>query len=180
VFYDTYWRLIYNTAIASDLTDAEACDVVQETVISVMKEMPNFRYDTQKGSFKTWLLKLTKWRIIDQVRRRQREIMDINSLSRPSDETDAIERITDPVSEDLEAKWDQEFEENLVEAALERVKRRVDPKQYQLFDLYMLKEWTVLKIAKTMNVNPGLVYLSKHKIKRLLKKEITHLRTKIV
>jgi len=56
-FFDTYWRLIYHTAVKAGLTDAEAEDVVQETVISVMKSMPTFEYDSQNGSFKSWLLR---------------------------------------------------------------------------------------------------------------------------
>ncbi len=74
VFFDTYWRLIYHTAVKAGLTDAEAQDAVQETVISVMKSMPTFEYDSQNGSFKSWLLRLTSWRITDQLRKRQRGI----------------------------------------------------------------------------------------------------------
>src|SRR2546430_13418551 len=70
VFFETYWKLIYNAAIKAGLTDAEAQDVVQETVISVSKSMPSFEYDAVGGSFKSWLLKLTAWRIVDQKRRR--------------------------------------------------------------------------------------------------------------
>src|SRR3954468_4303295 len=59
VFFDTYWKLIYHAAMKAGLTEAEAQDVVQETVISVLKSMETFRYDPEKGSFKTWLLRLT-------------------------------------------------------------------------------------------------------------------------
>ena len=33
VFFDTYWRLIYSVAARSGLTESEAQDVVQETII---------------------------------------------------------------------------------------------------------------------------------------------------
>src|SRR3954453_22160611 len=74
VFFDTYWRLIYSAAVKAGLSDAEAQDVVQETVISVLKSMPGFEYNAGKGSFKGWLLRLTNWRIGDQIRKRQRGI----------------------------------------------------------------------------------------------------------
>src|SRR5258705_5904182 len=74
VFFDTYWRLIYSAAMKAGLSDVEAQDVVQETVISVFKSMPGFDYDPGKGSFKSWLLRLTSWRIVDQLRKRQRGI----------------------------------------------------------------------------------------------------------
>src|SRR5579863_484913 len=72
IFFDTYWRLIYGTAVKAGLSDAEAQDVVQETIVSVLKSMPKFKYDSSKGSFKSWLLNLTKWRIVDHLRRRKK------------------------------------------------------------------------------------------------------------
>ena len=33
-FFDTYWRLIYTTALGAGLTDVEAQEVVQETLIN--------------------------------------------------------------------------------------------------------------------------------------------------
>src|ERR1044071_7026683 len=70
-FFDTYWKLIYGVARKSGLSDAEAQDVVQETLISVAKHIPSFKYDPAIGSFKTWLLNMTRWRIIGQFRKRQ-------------------------------------------------------------------------------------------------------------
>ena len=116
VFFETYWKLIYNAAIKAGLTDAEAQDVVQETVISVSKSMPSFEYDAVGGSFKSWLLKLTAWRIVDQKRRR-----DVRPAQRRSDSTTrtaTVERIADPAESDLEAIWNEEWEKNLMNAAI--------------------------------------------------------------
>jgi len=44
-FFETYWRLLYNVARKSGLADAEAQDVVQDTVIAVARKMPGFHYD---------------------------------------------------------------------------------------------------------------------------------------
>ena len=38
-FFDTYWRLIHGLAIKAGLNDAEAQEVVQETIIAVAKQM---------------------------------------------------------------------------------------------------------------------------------------------
>src|SRR5881397_1239133 len=67
-FFTTYWKLIFITARKSGLTQAEAEDVVQETVICVCKRIPKFKYDRRTGTFKSWLLRLTYWRIQDQFR----------------------------------------------------------------------------------------------------------------
>src|SRR6267143_6364892 len=62
-FFDTYWKLIYGVAIKAGLSDAEAEEVVQETVITVAKKIGDFKADPAHGSFKGWLLKITQWRI---------------------------------------------------------------------------------------------------------------------
>ena len=67
-FFETYWRLIYGVARKGGLTDAEAQDVVQETVITVAKNIT--KYEREAGSFKGWLLHITRWRIADQFRKR--------------------------------------------------------------------------------------------------------------
>lgn len=54
-FFDTYWKLIYAVAIKAGLSNAEAHDVVQETVVGVAKQMRVGGYDRDKGSFKNWL-----------------------------------------------------------------------------------------------------------------------------
>src|SRR6266487_2566728 len=70
-FFDTYWKLIYSAARKSGLTDAEAQEVVQETVITVAKKIDKLKYDPAIGSFKGWLLQITRWRIVDQFRKRE-------------------------------------------------------------------------------------------------------------
>ena len=43
-------------AIKSGFSDAEAQDIVQDTIVSVAKKMRHFHYDPKIGSFKAWLL----------------------------------------------------------------------------------------------------------------------------
>ena len=173
-FFETYWKLIYSTAMRAGLSDAEAQDVVQETISSVLKTLPEFRYSTEKGSFKSWLLNLTRWRIVDQLRKRQKGIAALPGNA-TSTSTAPIERIADPAGVALDAAWDQEWESNLMEAALERVKRKVDPKQYQLFDLYVVKGWPVAKVAEVLGASRSNIYIIKHRISNLIKKEIARL-----
>jgi RNA polymerase sigma-70 factor (ECF subfamily) len=180
VFFETYWKLIYNSAIKAGLTDAEAQDVVQETVISLMKSMPRFEYNPERGSFKSWLLQLASWRARDQFRKRQRGIEYVENTDESQMESRKV--MADPLTEaaisELESEWEKEWENNLWEAAIERVKKKADHKQYQAFDLYMLRKWPVLKVAGTLKMNVGSVYLAKHRIGNLIKAEIHDLRAK--
>ncbi|PYJ97103.1 MAG: hypothetical protein DME23_17310, partial [Verrucomicrobia bacterium] len=51
-FFDTYWLLIYRVAKKAGLTDAEAQDIVQETVMAMANKLPGFIYDPKVCSFK--------------------------------------------------------------------------------------------------------------------------------
>lgn len=177
-FYDTYWRLIYSAAIHAGLTDAEAQEVVQETVISVAKTMPQFQYDPQVCSFKSWLGHLTRKRIVDQLRKRPRVHISLRAGA-DEKETSTVDRIADPASLNLDALWDREWEQNLLAAALERVKDQVSAEQYQMFDLYVLREWPAAKVARALEIGLGQVYLAKFRIRRLVKKEIERIKSRM-
>ncbi len=173
-FFDTYWKLILGVAIKSGLNQAEAEDVVQETMFSVAKRMPHFKYDPAIGSFKAWLLNLVRWRILDQLRKRGPLF-----ARHPHPEHGASAHDThpmaDPASQALERMWDEEWEKNLFEAAITVVKRRLDPQRYQIFDLYVNKGWPPEKVAHTLDIPIDHVYLAKHRITEMIKKEVKRL-----
>lgn len=170
-FFDTYWRLIYSVARRAGLTDAEAQDVVQETVITVAKNIKGFEYDGSR-SFKGWLLNTARWRITDQFRKRQRADRPQERQPHATRRTATIERIPDPNVVNVDSLWDEEWKNNLLNAAMERVKRNVKPKQYQIFDFYVIKGWPVEKVAQMLGVSRAQVYLVKHRISRAIKREI--------
>ncbi|MSU63354.1 MAG: sigma-70 family RNA polymerase sigma factor [Pedosphaera sp.] len=186
-FFELYWRLIHGLAVKCGLTEAEAQDVVQETMISVAKQMPGFKYDPAVGKFKGWLLQITRRSIADQFRKREkaafaRSSSDSTGESAQNDcgglmtadhtRTDTVERVPDPADQALEKLWDEEWRSNLLLAALERVKRRVSPKQFQMFDLYVTQQWPMDLVTSTLGVNAAQVYMAKMRVSRLMRKEL--------
>lgn len=177
-FFDTYWKLIYSAARKSGLTDSEAQEVVQETVITVAKKIEKLKYDPAIGSFKGWLLQITRWRIADQFRKRQPG--GTKSLRSIDDRlTGTIERLPDSQGDDIAALWEKEWQQTLFDAAIVRVKRKVEAKQFQIFDCYVRKEWPAQKVAEQLRVSVGQVYLARHRVSALLKKEIKALEKQI-
>jgi len=178
-FFDTYWKLIYGVAIKAGLSGVEAQEVVQETVIAVAKKIPEFKTDPAFGSFKAWLLHLTRWRIADQFRKRQRQGRAHQHRSDKTSTTSTIGKIQDPAGFELEHIWDEEWEKNLIDTAIEKVKRQSNPRHYQMFYLHVIKRQSVLQVAKSLGVSAAQVYLVKHRIGGRIKREINHLRTKL-
>src|SRR5262245_41101612 len=171
-FFNTYWKLVYGVALKAGLTGEEAQEVVQETVITVARRIPEFKYDPAVCSFKTWLLNLTRWRIIDQIRKRPPHHVPSRHGRRDSNRTATVERIADPSGPDLDAIWDEEWRQQLLDAAVQRVKNKVNPEQYPIIQLCVFKHWPAKKAASELGVSVARVYLSKHRVGVLLKKEV--------
>jgi RNA polymerase sigma-70 factor (ECF subfamily) len=173
-FFDIYWQLIYRFARKAGLTDAEAQDVVQDTLFAVAKHMPAFKYNPAVGTFKAWLLNLTRWRIVDQFRKRGPLIPHRAETEDPA-RTATIERVPDEKSPDWETLWETDWQKSVLAAAMSRVKRQLDPQKFQIFDFYVNREWPPEKVAQTFNVAVNQVYLVKNRVTEMLREEVRRL-----
>jgi len=183
-FFDIYWRLIHATALKAGLTDSEAQEVVQEVMIAAVKKMPKFTYDPGKDSLKGWLLAVTRWKVADQFRKREK-VGQPSRLPRsgetpdlPSDDTArtaTIERLPDPSGAEIDAIWDGEWRQNLLRAALDRVKRRVSPAHYEMYHVHVVQGLSPRETARALGVGTAAVYVAKHRVGRLVKAELRRL-----
>jgi RNA polymerase sigma-70 factor (ECF subfamily) len=186
-FYSTYGGLIRFFCKKAGLTDDEAEEVVQETAIGVARRLPEFTYNPKVCRFKTWLLNLTRWRIQDQLRKRRsaEKLLGRAPTSAgevASDETSrtaTVERIPDPSVPAFGAEWDEAYERSLMARALERVRGQIEERQFQIFDLYVMKGWPPQEVARTLDIGIARVYLAKHRICSALKKEIKRLEKRL-
>ena len=171
-FFETYWKLIYRAAIKAGLSEVEAQDAVQETIVTVSRRIQSFKYDPAAGSFKGWLLHTTRWRVLDQLRKRGSDSPhgDAQPLT-----NDLLAETMEPAAARLEAVWEEEWRQNLMDAALQRIKSRVQPKHYQIFELCHLKGWPARRVAKALGVNRAQVYLVRHRVGKLVRHEVARL-----
>ena len=149
--------------------------MLQETLISAAKYLKDFKYDKSR-SFKAWLLKITRSRIADQYQFRKRLP---GSSGTPKDQnetarTATIERIADS-GYDLAENWNEEWREHIQKAVLQRIRNSVKPKHYQIFDAYVIKGWSVEKVAEALGVTPDLVYQVKSRMAAAIQKEASRL-----
>jgi hypothetical protein len=91
----------------------------------------------------------------------------------------AVERMADPAVPAIDAVWEAEWENNLLEAAIAKLKRRVDPDKYQIFDFYVNKEWPPEKVAERFKVSVAQVYLVKHRLTEAIRTEVKRLQDEV-
>lgn len=174
-FFENYWRLIYNVARKSGLADAEAQDVVQSTFIYLTRKMPKFQYDPARGSFKSWLRVVTRSRI--SVHRRQ-EMTGLRTREAfaEGDADELLAQVPDRSGDALDELWQREWEENLLEAALRRVRAKVSARHLLMFRLTTLNGLPLTQVARKLDVSVPQVYLARHRIGKLFKAEVAQLR----
>ena len=177
-FYELYHDLIFSVARRAGLSESESSEAVQETLIAVARKMPGFTYDPTKDSFKGWLLTVTRWRIRDQLAKRhigQGSRMSPPGREEQETQTATVERVPDPAGPELSAIWEQEWETQLLQTALGRIKRQVNPQHYQIYHLHVVLGQPVREVARALGANTAQIYLAKHRIGNLLKKEVRKL-----
>jgi RNA polymerase sigma-70 factor (ECF subfamily) len=149
--------------------------------VGVAKSIPGFQYDPAKCSFKTWLLTVTRSKIANQFAKRARQPLAPSTAPDDSRATPLLERIPDGEAQhQWERAWDDEWQKNLMDAAIHRVKRRVSIEQFQMFDLFVLKGWPARDVAKTLGVTIAHVYVAKHRLAKMVRKEVASLEEKSV
>jgi RNA polymerase sigma-70 factor (ECF subfamily) len=174
-FHRLYRRLVYGRARRAGLSHADAEDVAQDVFARVAKAIKDFEYDAQRGAFRGWLMQLTHWRIADKFESRAKSPAQPNAPASDATSTGTgpIDRLAAPEQE--EDEWDREWQQHILAAAIDRLRRKVKPKHFQVFELYVRQQWPVLKVSAELGVNPASVYLIGHRLTKQLKLEAENL-----
>ncbi len=178
-FYRLYRKLIYGFARRAGLPHEDAEDVTQDVFKRVAETIHEFESDPARGRFRGWLMNLTRWRIADKFNSRPKgehraagQQQDTTSTG-----TSTINRIPDQANND--AEWELEWQRHLLDAACERIAKRVKPRHFQAFDLYVRQRRPVLQVARELGINPAALYLIGHRLTKELKAEVAKLRQQL-
>jgi DNA-directed RNA polymerase specialized sigma24 family protein len=115
------------------------------------------------------------------MRQRKQDQKFVRPASSTSEEgrTATIDRIPDDKAHQIQEVWEEQWRTNLMEAAIERVKDSVPARRFQIFYFYVIKQLPVLKVSQMFDVNIGHVYLIKHRVSSLIRKEMKRLESKM-
>lgn len=181
-FYRLYYAFVFDFARRSGLQHADAEEVTQDVFKRVAETVHDFESDPNRGTFRGWLLNLTRWRIADKFRRtlpHERQ-PHRGPDADASDRTSTIERIpSEGVEGGANVTWENEWQRHVLAAALARLARRVPARHFQAFELYTRQGWPVLRVARELGISIATVYVISHRFTKQLKAEIALLREQL-
>ena len=158
----------------------EAEEVVQETITAVAQQMPKFSYDRSKGSFKGWLARVSRNHIADFLTKKTREAA--RRVELPEAQAESIAgagEINAGISHEMDAVWESEWRQHLLDRALRRVQETVTARSIQIFQLNTVQGWSIEEIAASLCISRARIYMARHRVGRLVKKEIEALRKEL-
>lgn len=167
-FVDRYGAKIYGWCQKWGLQEADAQDVTQDVLLRLAGRMQHFRYDPAR-SFRAWLKTVTRHAWADFHEHRQR-------LGRGSGDSQVLEMLRAvEARDDLLKKLDEEFDREVLEEAMVRVRLRVAPQTWEAFRLTALEGLSGAEAARRIPMEVAQVFVAKRRVQKRLREEVQKL-----
>jgi RNA polymerase sigma-70 factor (ECF subfamily) len=166
-FVALYGPVIYGFARRRQVQDADAADLMQEVLRSVMAAARRLNYDPARGSFRGWLFTVTRNKLLD-LRERQLRGQGAGGSS-------AQELINRQPARDDEALWDEELRRQLFAAAAKQVQGEFEPATWQAFWQTAVDGKKPQEVATALGLTVGAVYIAKSRVQARLKRRVSEL-----
>lgn len=157
-FVSIYSPIIFSFCKKHGISNHDSQDICQETMVRVIQLMPEFKYSTEKGHFRSWLKKVTLNRMVDYFRAKKNE----KSL-------DNLPPLESPA---LSTQWEELFNQKVLQSALEIVRNQTISRHWGIFEAVWLNHQAPAEVAKKFGMEIANVYLIKSRVLQALNKQV--------
>jgi RNA polymerase sigma-70 factor (ECF subfamily) len=162
---DLYTPLIHGWLSRYAVPEADADDLTQEVMTVLVKELPQFTHNHQRGAFRHWLRTITvnRLRVLWRARHSGK-----NELLKMLDE------LEDP-SSSLSKLWDREHDQHVARRLMQLVEPQFKPATWQAFRRVVLDGARASAVAAELNLSVNAVLLAKSRVLSRLRQEMAGL-----
>ena len=165
-FVHLYAPLIHAYGMRRGLQDADAADLVQDVMRIVTRSAGAFEYDRSRGSFRGWLLTVTRNELRKAVARRQKQATG-------SGDTQMAGFLAEQPDERSDAEqWDREYRWTRFHWAAERVKGEFRETTWQAFWRTVVQGESIDAVAAALGITAGAVYIAKSRVTARIRQEV--------
>ena len=166
-FADRYGRRIYGWCRQWKLQEADAEDVAQGVLLKLAEKMRAFEYDPGR-SFRAWLKTVSRHAWLDAASARKAAVAAGGSLA-----LDLLQEVE--AREDLVERLGEEFDRELLDEAMARVRARVVPRTWEAFERTALKGESGADAGRALGMKVATVFVAKSKVQRMIQEELRKL-----
>ncbi len=167
-FVEHYGPRIYGWCRKWNLQEADAQDVTQNVLLRLAEKLRDFSYDPSR-SFRAWLKTLTHHAWSDFVESRRRPGLGSGDSG--------VEGLLHSVAarEDLVKQLEAEFDREILDEAMMRVRLRVAPQTWEAFRLTALEGLSGAEAGQRIPMQVAQVFVAKRRVQKMLQEEVARL-----
>jgi RNA polymerase sigma-70 factor (ECF subfamily) len=169
LFFTQFSEYLKSLAYSYKLPSQDVDDVVQEVFISMANYFRKNKFDSNKGNIYSWVTTFAKWRMVDIIRRNQRQNKHVTS----GDEL--LMEMQPDESQDLETILENKYQEKLFLQAFQNIGRSHKNKDYMIFYDMHFNDLNNDELMSKYKINSGAIYIAKHRMIKRLKEEISNI-----
>jgi RNA polymerase sigma factor (sigma-70 family) len=166
-FADRYGRRIYGWCRQWNLQEADAEDVTQGVLLKLAEKMRAFEYDPSR-SFRAWLKTVTRHAWLDSGAARKAAVAAGGSQA--LELLQAVE-----AREDLVERLGEEFDRELLDEAMARVRARVVPRTWEAFERTALRGESGAHAGEALGMKVATVFVARSKVQKMIQEELRKL-----
>ncbi len=147
-FKKIYSPLIRSCGFYWKLSPAECDELIQEVMISFFRRSGTFKYDPQRGSFRSYLRTIARNSTFAILRRRSDNVP----------ESEVQNSVMDLA---FDEQWDNEWHNHLFSEALKVLERDMDAISFRSFHAYVIEGKKPADVAAMFGISVNAVYINK-------------------
>ena len=167
-FVRRYGEPIYRWCRQWHLQEADAQDVTQTVLLKLSAKLRTFSYDPAR-SFRAYLKTLARYAWCDFLEQRKQP----GAGSGDSAVLQALQGVE--AGDDLVHRLNDEFDQELLAEARDRVQQRVEPHTWEAFRLTALEALSGAEVATRLGLKVATVFKAKSKVQQMLREEVARL-----
>lgn len=148
------------------LQDADVEDLVQEVLLTVAREAPQFEHSGRPGAFRHWLRNILANRLREFWRGRRLR----PAATGESDFLALLDQLQDPDS-GISHLWDQEHDQHIVRRLLAMIEPQFAPSTWQAFRRVVLDGARPDAVAAELGLTVNAVFIAKSRVLQRLRQE---------
>jgi RNA polymerase sigma-70 factor (ECF subfamily) len=163
-FFALYAPLLESYARALGLRPADAEEIRDQCLAAVVQRISDFRYERTRGSFKGWLHRIARDKVVDWMRKPREERAET-----------ALARTIPDDDERPDELWEREWRAEHVRYAIDEVRREEDEEGRELLRLVLAEDLSAAEISGRTGLNPNQVYKARARFLERVREVLEHL-----
>ena len=169
-FFDLYAGFVFSITRSKGFNDTDADDIVQMVFSDLARNLPSFKYDREKGRFRSYLAALVKWRVIDRLKAVRRDA-DLKA--------DFMEKAKSAATTEDEDFEEREWQSAAMEETLRRIKPEVRPEHYAAFVASAVEGQDTDVVTKLYGISRDSLYQIRKRLTVKLREKLAEVRAEM-